>query len=166
MDGENYTMLYDLASLYFPYPYTEGWNGTVYLDFSYALASDRRPTVAVEATGFSRQECTPVYLSLPTPSQQMIKSANMPAILPMDTRWGTAVLTVHSIERLTTDEEGNLSYTQDTSIEALVAQTGIQMQPANPDLLPQPGSYRVKIQWIWNDICVQQQTIYFFINTN
>lgn len=165
-DGVNYALLYDASQLSFAYPYEQGFDGTVFLDFSQALESSQRPTVAVEATGFSRQECTPVYQAIPQLLQPMVKAANLPGILEMNTRWGAATLTVQTIERLTADEEGNLIYTPDESMLATVVQTGIQMEWAQPELLPQPGSYRVQIQWIWNDICMEEQIIYFFVNTN
>lgn len=166
LDGQTYAMLYDSASLSFSYPYMDGWDGTVFLDFSQALEPEQRPTVAVATTGHNRQECTPVYQSIPQPAQCVLKAADMPGIVEISTRWGAAALSVQTIERLTMDEEGNLTYTQDASMEATVVPTGIQMQPAQADLLPQPGSYRVQVQWIWNDICIEEQIIYFFINTN
>lgn len=166
MDGVSYSLLYDSAEISIPYPYADGWDGTVFLDFGLALKPEERPTIAVEATGYNREEFTPVIQAIPQPAQLVLKAANMPYIIEMNTRWGAAVPQIPIIERLTADEVGNLSYTEDLSIKTTVTPTGIQMESAQENLLPASGSYRMTIQWIWNDICIEEQIIYFFINTN
>lgn len=166
MDGESYALLYDSAGISIPYPYAEGWDGTVFLDFAAALSPGKRPTVEVEATGYNRQEMTPVEQAMPQPEGLVLKAATMPHIIEMDTRWGAAEPVVQKIERLTADGQGSLTYTEDTSIKATVTQTGIRMESARKDRLPEPGSYRMLLKWIWNDVCVDEQIIYFFVNTN
>ena len=103
---------------------------------------------------------------MPQPEGLVLKAATMPHIIEMDTRWGAAEPVVQKIERLTAAGQGRLTYTEDTSIKATVTQTGIRMESARKDRLPEPGSYRMLLKWIWNDVCIDEQIIYFFVNTN
>ena len=38
--------------------------------------------------------------------------------------------------------------------------------PPGAMLLPASGSYRMRIQWIWNETVVEEEILYFFVNTN
>lgn len=166
LDGESYTLLYDSFELTLTWPYTEGWTGAVYLNFSDALEDGQRPTIVVEATGYSLQEFTPVLLKVPEASELILKAANLPYTIAINPTWGAARLQVTQIQRLVTDEEGSLSYAEDTSLCASITDSGILLTPAVADIYPAPGSYRMTVCWIWNETVVEEQIIYFFVNTN
>ena len=164
--GKTYSLLYDSAQLSFAYPYPEGWDGTVLLDMSQALTADVRPTISVEATGYSRYECTPVVHALPILEDPVVETAELPQILQISTRWGAAQMQLQRIERLTTDEEGNLVYVEDNAFKASITSGGIRMESAQADILPASGSYRFKVIWLWDGVILDEQTIDFFVNTN
>ena len=164
--GESYTLLYDSNEISFSYPYHDGWDGTLILDFSQALASGQVPMVMVEATGYPKQEARPVYKALPAPSDPIVRAASAPCTLKMNTTWGGAKLQLLQLQRLTIDPEGNAVYIDDSSVTASVTNQGILLQAPTEAQLPASGSYRIGVQWIWNDICIYEQMIYFFVNTN
>ena len=166
LDGVEYKMLYDTSELTLTWPYQEDWNGVVYLDFSSALESDVRPTIVVEASEYPTQDFTPVQVAIPEVSEQILKASNLPHTILINPKWGAAKLQVVQIEKLTADAEGNLVYMQDTALYASVTDDGIMLTPTTADIYPEPGSYRLITQWIWNEIAVEEQMIYFFVNTN
>lgn len=166
MDGENYSLLYDSHTLTLSWPYADGWDGTLFLDFSHELEPGQRPTIAVEAQGYSREEFKPVLLDLPTLSQQVLKAVDFPQTMAIDTRWGAAQMQMKQIQRLTKDANGTLTYEDDTALTATVTGNGILLEPSQEGAYPASGSYRMIVQWIWADTPVEEQILYFFINTN
>ena len=163
--GKTYVLRYDTFYVDISYPYPDNWDGLVVLDMSSALQEGQRPTVGVEATGHDRYECTPVIQALPEFTNPVLHSGDLPQTMKIATKWGPATMQLLHIERLSEDEEGNLIYTEDNALRATVIDDGIRMETAQQELLPPSGSYRIHIQWRWNDICVEQQTVYFFVNT-
>jgi len=164
--GKTYALLYDSNTLAINYPYTAGWDGTLFLDFSLCLAPEQRPTISVTATGYQLEEYTPVLQSLPKAEQLVLKAANLPHTILVSPIWGATKLQLQPIQHLAADEAGNLVYQDDASLVAEVTGQGIQITASDPTLLPASGSYRMGIQWIWNDTVVEEQTLYFFVNTN
>ena len=164
--GKTYSLLYDSNILNINYPYTAGWDGTVFLDFSLCLLPEQRPTIAVTATGYQLEEYTPVLQALPEADQLVLKTSLMPHTILLSPVWGAAKLRLQSIQHLIADETGNLIYQDDTSLIAEVTGQGIQITPSDPMMLPSPGSYRMRIQWIWNETVVEEEILYFFVNTN
>ena len=90
----------------------------------------------------------------------------MPAVLFMEPKWGAASAQILDIERLVTDNNGQLGYQRDTSIVARMEREGLVFEPAKENTVLQPGSYRLTIHWIWNGIVIEDQIVYFFVNTN
>ena len=166
MDGENYTLLYDRNQLTIAWPYPEGWDGTLYLDFGDVLQAGQQPTIAVEPTGYSRYEFSPFPQSLPETSDLVLKAAGLPYTLAINPTWGDAAMEIWQIQRLLPDEAGNLAYQPETSLTATVTAGGILLTATQADLYPPSGSYRLIVQWIWNETVVEEQIIYFFVNTN
>lgn len=164
--GATYSLLYDSNTLTLNYPYTEGWDGTLFLDFSLCLTEEQRPTISVAATGYDLEECTPVLLDLPVAEQLILKAANLPHTILVSPTWGAAKLQLLPIQHLAADETGALVYQDDASLVAEVTGQGIRITTSNPGLLPASGSYRMQIQWIWSDTVVEEQILYFFVNTN
>lgn len=164
--GRTYTMLYDSNVLTLKYPYPEGWDGTVFLDFGLCLEADSRPTISVSATGYLLEEYKPLPQRLPAPEDHLVKISGMPAVLFMEPKWGAASAQILDIERLVTDNNGQLGYQRDTSIVATMEREGLVFEPAKENTVLQPGSYRLTIHWIWNGIVIEDQIVYFFVNTN
>ena len=164
--GKTYSLLYDSNILKINYPYTAGWDGTVFLDFSLCLLPEQRPTIAVTATGYQLEEYTPVLQALPEADQLVLKTSLMPHTILLNPVWGAAKLRLQPIQHLIADETGNLIYQDDTSLIAEVTGQGIQITSSDPALLPASGSYRMRIQWIWNETVVEEEILYFFVNTN
>lgn len=166
LDGENFTLLYDAYELTLTWPYNEGWDGFVYLDFSDALVGNQPPTIVVEATGYPRQEFTPMLAALPVIQNQIIKTSALPYTIPVNAHWGASTLQVSKIQRLVTDAEGNMVYMDDVSVTATVTSNGIVLTPVIKDVYPMLGSYRMIVNWIWNETVVAKQIVYLFMNTN
>lgn len=166
LDGEQYTMLYDSHELTIAWPYPEGFEGLLYLDFGDALAEGQTPSIAVEPTEYGRLEFTPVMESLPALTDPIIRAASLPCTMAMKPNWGDARPVIVGLQRLVTDEEGNLVYADDLSLIPSVTNAGILLTSAQDALHPPSGSYRLLIQWIWNETVVDEQIIYFFVNTN
>lgn len=166
MDGESYFMLYDRNELTVAYPYAKGWDGMLYLDFGLALEEKQLPTILVAASGYESVTVEPVLQPLPEISQHVIKTVEFPWTLEMETKWGGLQPELLPIQHLITDEEGYLSYVDDASMKATVTDDGILLEFAQEAVYPASGSYRMTLQWIWNDTVVEEQIIYFFINTN
>lgn len=166
LDGESYSMLYDRNELTVGYPYAEGWDGLLYLDFGLALEENQLPSIIVTASGYESVTVEPVLQPLPQIPQSVIKTVELPWTLEMTTLWGQLQPVLTPIQHLITDEEGNLSYVDDASMKATVTDEGILLELAQDSIYPASGSYRMTLQWIWNDTAIEEQIIYFFINTN
>ena len=164
--GKTYVLHYDTFYVDIPYPYPENWDGLLVLDISSALEQGVRPTVGVEATGHDRYECTPVIQALPQFENPVLHSSDLPQTMKIATKWGPATMELQHMERLSEDEEGNLVYVEDNALRATVINGGIQMESVQQDQLPASGSYRIHIKWRWNDICIEEQIVYFFVNTH
>lgn len=166
LDGESYSVLYDSSQLKITWPYADGWNGVLFLDFSCALEENQQPSIIVAATKYEPQTFTPVLEEIPQVSQLVVKTVDLPYTIETSTLWGDAFLEPQGIERLTTDEEGALVYAEDTALTAAVTEAGILLTPTQENVIPVSGSYRMTVKWIWNETAVYEQIIYFFINTN
>lgn len=165
MDGENFSLLYDSNELNISWPYQEGWDGTLFLNFADALDGTQRPTIAVDATLYQHQEFTPVLMKMPQIASPILKASQMPQTIEIATFWGAAKLMPMQIQRLVMDEDGNLVYQEDPSLMASATEKGITM--ISEDLAcPNAGSYRIIVQWVWNEVIIKEQVIYFFINTH
>lgn len=164
--GQSWKLFYDMAQLEIPYPYPENWDGVVLLDMTGALEPEVQPIVGVEATGYDRYECKPVYQALPQPVTPVLKTGEATMVLPVATKWGAATMELLGIQRLTEDQDGNLTYSDYNALRATVIDGGIRMEPVRQDQLPPSGSYRIQVQWRWNGICLDRQSVWFFINTN
>jgi len=163
--GKTYSLLYDNHQLDISWPYEEGWDGLVLLDFSQALQSGKRPTINVKATGYEAQEFIPVLQALPEAENQILKATELPDVIRIAPRWGAAQLRLQPIQRLTTDEEtGKLAYAEYPLLSTSVTSQGIQVKTG--ELLPAAGSYRMTVQWVWEELVIEEQILYFFINTN
>jgi len=135
------------------------------LDFSQALQSGKRPTINVKATGYEAQEFIPVLQALPEAENQILKATELPDVIRIAPRWGAAQLRLQPIQRLTTDEEtGKLAYAEYPLLSTSVTSQGIQVKTG--ELLPAAGSYRMTVQWVWEELVIEEQILYFFINTN
>lgn len=163
--GETYSLLYDSHILSIAWPYPEGWDGTVVLDFSQALAAGQGPTIAVEATDYPRKEYTPALSSAPVLPRTYVITGALPATMLMPTRWGAAQVQARSIQRLIKNEQGEYVYTDDTALAAVTTDAGIRLEPAADGVVPVSGSYRMTLHWMWNGISLQEHTLYFFINS-
>lgn len=163
--GETYSLLYDSHILSIAWPYPEGWDGTVVLDFSEALAAGQGPTIAVEATDYPRKEYTPALSPAPVLPRTHVITGVLPATMLMPTRWGAAQVQARSIQRLIKNEQGEYVYTDDTALAAVTTDAGIWLEPAADGVAPVSGSYRMTLHWVWNGISLQEHTLYFFINS-
>lgn len=165
MDGEHYSLLYDSNELSFTWPYAQDWDGTLFLNFTDALSGAQRPTIAVDATDYQHQEFTPVLIGMPQTASPILKASQMPQTIEMETSWGSAKLQPVQIQRLVAHEDGSLDYAQDTALQASVTTNGILLT-AQDLACPAAGSYRLIVQWVWNETVIKEQIIYFFINTH
>lgn len=162
--GKTYSLLYDSHQLNISWPYPEDWDGLVLLDFSYALQSGQRPTVNVMATDYQAMEFIPVLQELPTAKKLILKATALPHTMQMEPRWGAAQLQLQPIQHLIVDETGALTYGAYPTLSATVTTKGIQVKSSAG--LPEPGSYRLVLQWVWEELIIEEQTLDFFINTN
>ena len=166
INGSDYTLLYDTAELMLHWPYPENWDGRVYLDFTGVLESGQRPVIAVDATSYPRQEFNPALTPAPEASELVLKTSGFPHTLLLQPKWGAAQLQVVQLERLVKDAQENLVYMPDISLTASVSDRGIVLMPTVAQMYPEPGSYRLVAQWVWNELVVEEQIIYFFVNSN
>ena len=162
--GETYSLLYDSHTFSVAWPYPEGWDGTVVLDFTHALAAGQQPTVAVEATGYGRKEFIPALNAAPELPQTYVLTGGLPDTAAMPVRWGTARIEARSIQRLTKNEQEEYVYVDEAAITATTTDAGIRLEAAD-GVTPSSGSYRMTLHWMWNGISLRKQTVYFFINT-
>lgn len=156
-DAENYVLLYESSEL----AVTGGER--IYLDFSAALARDPETVITLD---YLDQQLNLNYQELPEMIPLVLKLADLPYTIQMNTAWADTQLELKPIERLVTDEEGCLVYEEDTALKASVTGEGILLELTDADIYPTAGSYRMAIHWIWNGISTQEQIIYFFVNTN
>ena len=163
LDGESYAMLYDSSQLRIS---SEAWDGTVFLDFSMALEQGQIPAITVSAEGYEMVTVDPVLQALPQIPQLVIKTAELPYTVELSAKWGDAELALLPIERLSTDENGSLIYIEDAALSAEITKSGILIKSSQENVNPASGSYRMTVQWMWNDTAIEEQIIYFFINTN
>ncbi len=162
--GKSYSLLYDSSMLAINWPYPENWDGTVFLDFSQALAEGQVPSIVIMADGYQTQNFVPTKKALPAAADAVAKTNELPHTITIEPVWGNAVLKAGKIQRLAMDGEGEWGYQDDTSLAAAVTDDGIQLKAAQEGSLPAAGSYRVAVQWIWNKIPVREYYIYFFVN--
>jgi len=164
--GKTYSMLYDSHQLTISWPYPEEWDGMVYLDFGQALTAQQRPTVNVMATEYTLQEYSPVRQAVPEPESFVLQIEELPYLVEMNPVWGSTQLEQPAVQRLTTDENGLLVYTDDPTLTALVEEDGIRLKPAQEAVLPESGSYRLILRWSWNGALLEESTVCFFVNTH
>lgn len=166
LNGSDYTLLYDTAELMLNWPYHENWDGRVYLDFTDVLKPGQRPVIAVDATSYPRREFKPVSTAAPEASGLILKTSSLPHTILVQPKWGAAKLQVVKIQRLAKDAREQLVYMQDASLTASVSDGGIVLTPTVAERYPEPGSYRLVAQWVWNGLIVEEQVLYFFVNSN
>lgn len=166
LNGSDYTLLYDTAELMLNWPYHENWDGCVYLDFTDVLKPGQRPVIAVDATSYPRREFKPVATAAPEATGLILKTSSLPHTILVQPKWGAAKLQVVKIERLAKDAQEQLVYMQDATLTASVSNSGIVLTPTVAKVYPEPGSYRLVAQWVWNELVVEEQTLYFFVNSN
>lgn len=164
--GESYTMLYDTDSISILWPYAEGWDGTVLLDFSKALPAAHRPVITVSALKYTAQELHPKLETAPDLTMGLVISSKMPYNVAINPLWSDAQLQVTKIERLTKDEAGSLAYVEDKTVSVAMTQDGFRLIRTKESVYPIPGSYRMHLVWDWNGVPLREKTVYFFINTN
>ena len=106
-----------------------------------------------------------MLMKMPQIASPILKASQMPQTIEIATSWGAAKLTPMQIQRLVMDEDGNLVYQEDPSLMASATEKGITL--ISEDLAcPNAGSYRIIVQWIWDEVMIKEQVIYFFINTH
>lgn len=157
--GQSYTLLYDGGTLPLENAPID-WDGLLLVDFSMALTGNQDVTVNANAearTGTctltlqAKTEVTPLFL----------KASNLPCPVSVRTVWGNA--DVHlQVQKLETDENGQLVYRNSDAVTAVPSDSAVILR-ANGQ--PEPGTYRLVVTWIWNTISVEEQMIYFVINT-
>ncbi len=160
LDGENYTLLYDMNELVIQWPYVDEWDGTLYLDFGSALEQGQTPTIVVEPVGYERYEITPVPYDAPSIQGVFVKQAELPHVVDVGTTWGTAELRIDSV--LILDEK--LQLVADDSMEARITEKGVVLSGSNMEQPPRPGTYRIKYSWVWNNVIVGAGEFTVFLN--
>lgn len=149
--GESFTMLYDIQAWQVTPP--DDWNGLLLLDFSQANLGAGSQTVSVQVgethadltfTGKSPIAVEPVFLT----------AAQLPHTITIQADWGSAIASLQVQRFNGTGYENTGSLTAALSGDRLTL-TG----------RPDPGTYRLVIQWKWKQISIAEQNIYLIVNT-